>query len=86
VALGAVGGLAGARLRRREAARGHGTRRLAQRAMRDEGQLRRRVAEAIHDGPVQELIALDMVLALLARRSREEISSAAASCSAGLAR
>ena len=63
MALGAVGGLAGARLRRREAARGHGTRRLAQRAMRDEGQLRRRVAEAIHDGPVQELIALDMVLA-----------------------
>jgi len=63
VALGTVGGLAGARLRRREAARGRGARQLAQRAMREEGQVRRRVAEAIHDGPVQELIALDMVLA-----------------------
>lgn len=63
VAVGAVGGLAGARLRRREAARGRGARQLAQRAMREEGEVRRRVAEAIHDGPVQELIALDMMLA-----------------------
>ncbi len=31
--------------------------------MREEGQVRRHVAEAIHDGPVQELIALDMILA-----------------------
>lgn len=63
MAIGAVGGLAGARLRRREAARGRGASQLAQRAMREEGQVRRRVAEAIHDGPVQELIALDMMLA-----------------------
>ena len=63
VALGAAAGLVGARLRNREAARGRGARELAQRAMREEGEVRRHVAEAIHDGPVQELIALDMVLA-----------------------
>lgn len=63
MALGAVGGLAGAHLRKRELARGRGARQLAQRAMREEGQVRRRVAEAIHDGPMQELIAMDMVLA-----------------------
>ena len=63
VALGAVGGLVGTHLRRRELARGRGARQLAQHAMREEGQVRRRVAEAIHDGPMQELIAMDMVLA-----------------------
>jgi two-component system, NarL family, sensor histidine kinase DegS len=67
IALGAVGGLAGVRLRSREAARGRGARELAQRAMREEGEFRRHVAEAIHDGPVQELIALDMVLASAAQ-------------------
>jgi two-component system NarL family sensor kinase len=30
--------------------------------MRAESEVRRRVAEAIHDGPVQELIGLDMIL------------------------
>ena len=42
-------------------------RRLARRAMREETEMRRRMAEAIHDGPVQELIGLDMVLAAAAR-------------------
>lgn len=63
LALGVAGGLAGIRLRKREGARSRGARELAQRAMREESQMRRHMAEAIHDGPVQELIALDMVLA-----------------------
>jgi signal transduction histidine kinase len=33
--------------------------------MRSEAEVRRRVAEAIHDGPVQELIGLDMVLSTM---------------------
>ena len=67
VALGAAGGLIGVRLRRQEAARNRTARELAQRAMREESEVRRQVAEAIHDGPVQELIALDMVLASAAQ-------------------
>ena len=35
---------------------------LSRRAIQAENQVRRRVAEAIHDGPVQELIGLDMIL------------------------
>ena len=35
---------------------------LSRRTIQAEGQVRRRVAEAIHDGPVQELIGLDMIL------------------------
>jgi len=35
---------------------------LSRRTMRAESDVRRRVAEAIHDGPVQELIGLDMIL------------------------
>ena len=77
IALGA-GGLVGARLRSREAARSRTARELAQRAMREEGEIRREVAEAIHDGPIQELIALDMVLAsaghALARGDQERAS------------
>jgi signal transduction histidine kinase len=37
-------------------------RRLTRRTMEAEREVRRRVAESIHDGPVQELIGLDMVL------------------------
>ncbi len=62
-ALAVAGGAVGVRLRRRSAARHRTSRELAQRAMREESEVRRNVAEAIHDGPVQELIALDMVLA-----------------------
>lgn len=58
--LGAVGAL---RLRKRESARGERARQLARSAIREETEVRRQVAEVIHDGPVQELIALDMVLA-----------------------
>jgi len=40
---------------------------LSRRTLQAENQERRRVAEAIHDGPVQELIGLDMVLGAVAR-------------------
>ena len=49
--------------------------------MREEGQIRRHVAEAIHDGPVQELIALDMVLATAGKALARGDTSAAPSCS-----
>lgn len=38
-------------------------RRLTMRALEDEGELRRRLSDSIHDGPIQDLIALDMTLA-----------------------
>jgi signal transduction histidine kinase len=37
-------------------------RELSRRAIEAENQVRRRVAESIHDGPVQELVSLDMML------------------------
>jgi signal transduction histidine kinase len=37
-------------------------RELSRRVIEAESQVRRRLAEAIHDGPVQELVSLDMVL------------------------
>jgi signal transduction histidine kinase len=40
---------------------------LSRRTIQAEGQVRRRVAEAIHDGPVQELIGLDMILSAAGR-------------------
>ena len=39
----------------------------SRRTIQAEGQVRRRVAEAIHDGPVQELIGLDMILSAAGR-------------------
>lgn len=36
---------------------------LSRRAIEAENQVRRRIAESIHDGPVQELVSLDLVLA-----------------------
>jgi len=38
-------------------------RELSRRVMEAEGQVRRRVAQSIHDGPVQELTSMDMMLA-----------------------
>ncbi|MEA2366030.1 MAG: hypothetical protein QOI32_1542 [Thermoleophilaceae bacterium] len=35
---------------------------LSRRTMQSESEVRRRVAESLHDGPVQELIGLDMIL------------------------
>ena len=44
---------------------------LSRRTMQAESEVRRRVAESIHDGPVQELIGLDMILSA----ARSEIGS-----------
>jgi signal transduction histidine kinase len=40
---------------------------LSRRTIQAESQVRRRVAESIHDGPVQELIGLDMILSAAGR-------------------
>ena len=40
-------------------------REVSRRMIEAESDIRRRVAEAIHDGPVQELVSLDMILAAL---------------------
>jgi signal transduction histidine kinase len=56
-------GLVVGRLRTAESASRLRARRLSRRTIRLEAEFRRRVAEAIHDGPVQELIGLDMMLA-----------------------
>ena len=50
------------RLRTAESASRLRARGLSRRAIQAEAEVRRRVAEAIHDGPVQELIGLDMML------------------------
>jgi two-component system, NarL family, sensor kinase len=55
-------GLLVGRLRTTESASRLRARRLTRRTMEAEREVRRRIAEAIHDGPVQELIGLDMVL------------------------
>jgi signal transduction histidine kinase len=49
-------------LRTAESASRLRARRLSRRTIQAENQVRRRVAESIHDGPVQELIGLDMIL------------------------
>ena len=58
VATGVVVG----RLRTAESASRLRARGLSRRTIQLEAEVRRRVAEAIHDGPVQELIGLDMIL------------------------
>jgi signal transduction histidine kinase len=50
------------RLRTAESASQLRARGLSRRAIQAESEVRRRVADAIHDGPVQELIGLDMML------------------------
>jgi signal transduction histidine kinase len=44
---------------------------LSRRTMQAESEVRRRVAESIHDGPVQELIGLDMILSAARSESEE---------------
>jgi signal transduction histidine kinase len=56
-------GLFVARLRTTESAARLRARDLSRRTIEAEAQVRRRIAESIHDGPVQELIGLDLVLA-----------------------
>jgi two-component system, NarL family, sensor kinase len=58
----AAAGLVVGRLRTAESASRLRARSLSRRTLQAEGEVRRRVAEAIHDGPVQELIGLDMIL------------------------
>ena len=58
-------GLFVARLRTAESAERLRSRELSRRAIEAEADVRRRLAEAIHDGPVQELVSLDLVLASL---------------------
>jgi signal transduction histidine kinase len=55
-------GLVVGRLRTAESASRLRARHLSRRTIRLEADVRRRVAETIHDGPVQELIGLDMIL------------------------
>jgi signal transduction histidine kinase len=75
IATGAVVGS----LRTAESASRLRARDLSRRTIQAESQVRRRVAEAIHDGPVQELIGLDMILSsarkAAAEGRREEASA-----------
>jgi two-component system, NarL family, sensor kinase len=59
------------RLRTAESASRLRARGVSRRTIQAESEVRRRVAESIHDGPVQELIGLDMVLSA-ARRASED--------------
>jgi two-component system, NarL family, sensor kinase len=67
----AAAGVVVGRLRTAESASRLRARRLSRRTIQAESEVRRRVAEAIHDGPVQELIGLDMILAS-ARKAASE--------------
>jgi two-component system, NarL family, sensor kinase len=58
-------------LRTAESASRLRARSLSRRTIQAESHVRRRVAEAIHDGPVQELIGLDMILGSAAKASAE---------------
>ena len=59
------------RLRTVESASRLRARGLSRRTLQAESEVRRKVAESIHDGPVQELIGLDMVL-VAAHRAAED--------------
>jgi signal transduction histidine kinase len=71
-------------LRTSESASRLRARELTRRTLQSESEVRRRVAESIHDGPVQELIGLDMMLAAAVKaadqgdgdRSRELLGEA----------
>jgi signal transduction histidine kinase len=63
-------GLFMGRLRAAESTGRVRARELSKRAIEAEGDMRRRIAESIHDGPVQELVSLDMMLDT-ARRALE---------------
>jgi signal transduction histidine kinase len=58
-------GLFVARLRTAESVERLRSRDLSRRAIEAENEVRRRLAESIHDGPVQELMGLDLMLASL---------------------
>jgi signal transduction histidine kinase len=64
-------GMVVGRLRTSESASRLRARTLTRRTLQTESETRRRVAEAIHDGPVQELIGLDMMLSSASRATAE---------------
>ena len=64
-------------LRTSESASRLRARELSRRTMQAESEVRRRVAESIHDGPVQELIGLDMILSARAAASTSEATRSA---------
>jgi signal transduction histidine kinase len=65
------------RLRNVETAGRMRARELSRQVLEAEGQVRRRIAETIHDGPIQELVSMDMVLDA-ARRALERGDTARA--------
>jgi two-component system, NarL family, sensor kinase len=67
---GASGAVVGS-LRTAESASRLRARDLTRRTIHAESHVRRRVAEAIHDGPVQELIGLDMILSSARKAAAE---------------
>jgi signal transduction histidine kinase len=66
----AAGAVVGS-LRTAESASRLRARSLSRRTIQAESDVRRRVAEAIHDGPLQELIGLDMILGSAAKAAAE---------------
>jgi signal transduction histidine kinase len=66
----ATGAVVGS-LRTAESASRLRARDLSRRTIQAENQVRRKVAEAIHDGPVQELIGLDMILSSARKAAAE---------------
>jgi two-component system, NarL family, sensor kinase len=66
----ATGAVVGS-LRTAESASRLQARELTRHTIQAENQVRRRVAEAIHDGPVQELIGLDMILSSARKAAAE---------------
>jgi signal transduction histidine kinase len=70
LAAAAAGAVVGS-LRTAESASRLRARGLSRRTLQAESEVRRRVAEAIHDGPVQELIGLDMILSSAAKAASE---------------
>lgn len=66
-----AGGVVMGRLHSAESAGRLQARALTRRTLQTESESRRRVAEAIHDGPVQELIGLDMMLASASKATAE---------------
>ena len=71
-------GLVVGRLRTSESASRLRARSLSRRTIQAEAQLRRRFAEALHDGPVQELIGLDMILSSARKAASENRGADAA--------
>jgi two-component system NarL family sensor kinase len=59
------------RLRTAESASRLRARELSRRTIQSEAKVRRRVAESLHDGPVQELIGLDMILSSASKAATE---------------